>query len=84
MDYLAACGLSPIEVISRLTFEQAIDIDSLMVVKQTSNTISSKGQNTGNNGPKAPAGITNPNKGKIGRPETDNPTDDTDRLDDAQ
>ena len=84
MDYLAACGFSPIEVISRLTFEQAIDIDSLMVVKPTSNTISSKCQNTGNNGPKAPAGITNPNKGKIGRPETDNPTDDTDRLDDAQ
>lgn len=84
MDYLAACGFSPIEVISRLTFEQAIDIDSLMVVKPTSNTISSKGQNTGNNGLKAPAGITNPNKGKIGRPETDNPTDDTDRLDDAQ
>lgn len=83
LDYLAACGFTPIEVVSQLSFEQqALDIDGLMVVKPTSNTISSKG--AANQGAKAPSISTNPNKGKVGRPETDNPTDDTDRLDDAQ
>lgn len=82
MDYLAACGFSPIEVISQLKFEQeALDIDSLMVVKPTSNTLSSKDVQSGHN---TIRNSFNPNKGKIGRPETDNPTDDTDRLDDAQ
>ncbi|MCC4472902.1 hypothetical protein LMB88_04545 [Limosilactobacillus reuteri] len=70
LDYLAACGLTPIEVISKLSFEQqSLDIDSIMVVKPTSNTLSS-GNNT-------------VNKGQPGRPKTDNPTDDTDRLDGA-
>ena len=82
MDYLAACGFSPIEVISQLKFEQeALDIDSLMVVKPTSNTLSSKDAQSGHS---TIRNSFNPNKGKIGRPETDNPTDDTDRLDDAQ
>ena len=83
LDYLAACGFSPIEVVSQLSFEQQVlDIDSLMVVKPTSNTISSKDAKAG--AVKGPTINNNPNKGKVGRPETDNPTDDTDRLDDAQ
>lgn len=83
LEYLAACGFSPTEIISELSFEQQVlDVDSLMVVKPTSNTISSK--DASNGGPKAPSNINNPNKGKVGRPVTDNPTDDTDRLDDAQ
>ena len=53
-----------------------------MVVKPTSNTISSKDAKAG--AVKGPTINNNPNKGKVGRPETDNPTDDTDRLDDAQ
>ena len=64
-----------------------LDIDSLMVVKPTSNTLSSKDASAQNNKPnvvKAPTISNDPNKGKVGRPETDNPTDDTDRLDDAQ
>lgn len=41
LDYLAACGMSPIEVYSKLMFEQQVlDIDSLMVVKATSHTTS--------------------------------------------
>lgn len=78
MDYMAASGMNPEEIISKLEFEQKVlDIDSLMVVKPTSNTISSK--NSGNsNGNK---NNLNPVKGEVGRPKTDNPTDDTDRLD---
>ena len=52
-----------------------------MVVKPTSNTISGK---DAKNGVKGPTINNNPNKGNVGRPVTDNPTDDTDRLDDAQ
>lgn len=82
IDYLAASGLTPIEIISQLAFEQQVlDIDSLMVVKPTSNTLSGK---VSQNSTKSPTISTNPNQGKLGRPETDNPTDDTDRLDDAQ
>lgn len=88
MDYLAACGFSPIQVVSQLAFEQQVlDIDSLMVVKPTSNTLSSKDASSQHNKPnvvKGPTISNDPNKGKVGRPETDNPTDDTDRLDDAQ
>lgn len=78
LDYLAACGFSPVEVVSKLGFEQeALDIDSLMVVKPTSNTLSSSA---------AAAGKTNNQlaKGGVGRPKTDNPSDDTDRLDGEQ
>lgn len=68
-DYLAANGFIPAEIISKLTFEQqALDIDSLMVVKPTSNTLSAKDAEVQ----------------KRGRPKTDNPSDDTDRLDDEQ
>ncbi|PWT37677.1 hypothetical protein [Limosilactobacillus reuteri] len=75
LDYLAACGLTPIESISKLLFEQkALDIDSIMKVKPTSNTLSAKSA-------KQPSTVINPNKGQPGRPKTDNPTDDTDRLD---
>lgn len=91
LDYLASVGFTPDQVISQLSFEQqALDIDSIMVVKPTSNTISSKeaANSSGKATPKAPkapnSNINNPNKGNVGRPETDNPTDDTDRLDDAQ
>lgn len=43
MIYLASTGLSPLEVANLLAFEQQfIDIDSLMVVKQNSNTLSSE------------------------------------------
>lgn len=80
LDYLAACGLTPIEVISKLQFEQkALDIDSIMTVKPTSNTISSSSGHE-----KQPSSVINPNKGQPGRPKTDNPTDDTDRLDGGQ
>lgn len=79
MNYLAACGFNPIEIVSQLQFEQQVlDIDSLMVVKPTSNTISSKDSANGGSGSKT---IKNPVRGQIGRPKTDNPTDDTDRLD---
>lgn len=82
MDYMAAVGFSPIEVVSKLEFEQNVmDIDSLMVVKPTSNTISSK--DSGNGGTTTNNNL-NPNKGQVGRPTTDNPTDDTDRINDAQ
>ncbi|MFT9003224.1 MAG: hypothetical protein ABF991_00785 [Liquorilactobacillus hordei] len=67
LEYLAACGLEPIEIISKLQFEQnVLNIDDLMVVKPTSNTLSGSQQN---------------NTNTKGRPETDEPTDDTDRLD---
>lgn len=85
LDYLAACGFSPIEIISKLEFEQQVlDIDDIMVVKPTSNTISAKGasQSTGRSqGVTDPKNSFNPNPGQVGRPKTDNPTDDTDRLD---
>lgn len=87
LDYLAAAGFTPDQIISQLSFEQqALDIDSIMVVKPTSNTISSKEASTGNGKTivKSPnSNVNNPNKGNVGRPETDNPTDDTDRLSDA-
>ena len=79
MNYLAACGFNPIEIVSQLQFEQQVlDIDSLMVVKQTSNTIYSKDSANGGSGNKT---IKNPVRGQIGRPKTEEPTDDTDRLD---
>lgn len=66
LDYLAACGLDPIEIISKLQFEQNVmNIDDLMVVKPTSNTLSGGAQASDKRG---------------GRPEEDVPTDDTDRI----
>lgn len=73
LDYLAATGMTPIEVIGKLKMERdMLDIDSYMIPKQTSHTMSS-----GSNAPSD--GVEN-----RGRPETDRPTEDTERLQDAQ
>lgn len=66
LDYLAGTGMEPVEIYNKLIMEQRLlDIDSIMLPKQTSFTMSSKdGENSG-------------------RPKTDNPTDDTDRIQDA-
>ncbi|WP_461199357.1 hypothetical protein [Enterococcus sp. N249-2] len=67
LDYLAATGKTPLEAFSKLYMEQSmLDIDSIMIPKQTSFTLSSSEQSEG-----------------AGRPKTDNPTDDTDRISDA-
>lgn len=64
LDYLASLGMTPLETYSKLYMEQQIlDIDSIMVPKQTSFTMSSKESENG-----------------VGRPETPDPTDDTDRI----
>lgn len=69
LDFLAMSGMEPIEVVGTLGLEQQVlDIDSLMKPKQTSHTMS-KGGSTESSTP--------------GRPQSDNPTDDTDRLNDA-
>lgn len=48
MEYLALTGLTPIEVVNLLVFEQqVVDIDSIMVVKQNSNTLSSNDEKGG-------------------------------------
>lgn len=66
-DYMVAMGMTPLEVYSKLAVEQRVlDIDSIMVPKPTSHTLS--GGATSN---------------ESGRPVTDNPTDDTDRINDA-
>lgn len=70
LDYLAGTGNTPAEVVSKLAFEQQVlNIDSLMVVKPTSNTISAKEAQS---------------QSEQGRPSVDNPSDDTDRLDNEQ
>lgn len=67
-DFLAMSGMEPIELAGKLAFEQQImDIDNLMYPKQTSHTMSSGSSNSTSKG----------------RPITNNPTDDTDRLNDA-
>ena len=66
LDYLASTGMEPVEIYNKLVMEQQmLDIDSIMLPKQTSFTMSSK-------------------DGEAGRPKTENPTDDTDRIQDAQ
>ena len=66
-DYLAALGMSPLEIYSKLSLEQRVlNIDSIMVPKPTSHTLSGT------------------SSGETGRPSTDNPTDDTDRINDSQ
>ena len=66
-DYLAALGMSPLEIYSKLSLEQRVlNIDSIMVPKPTSHTLSGTSSD------------------KTGRPSTDNPTDDTDRINDSQ
>lgn len=73
LDYLAATGMLPSEIIGKLRLEQEIlDIDSLMIPKQTSHTMSSSGGSP-------PDGVEN-----RGRPETDRPTEDTERIRDSQ
>lgn len=65
-DILAAAGMSPIEIYSKLKFEQEqLKIDDLMIVKPTANNIGAGGDPTSNG---------------AGRPVTDNPSDDTDRI----
>lgn len=68
LDYLASLGNEPIESYSKLSMEQQVlNIDSIMLPKQTSFTMSSEGGGEG-----------------IGRPKTNNPTDDTDRISDNE
>ena len=59
--------MSPLEIYSKLSLEQRVlDIDSIMVPKPTSHTLSGTSSD------------------EVGRPKTDNPTDDTDRINDSQ
>ena len=63
-DYLASTGMSPLEIYSKLNMEQSLfNIDSWMVPKQTSFTMSGSASES-----------------EAGRPVTDSPTDDTDRI----
>ncbi|MBO1087255.1 hypothetical protein [Enterococcus mundtii] len=67
LDYLAALGNEPLEAYSKLVMEQQVlNIDSIMLPKQTSFTMSSKDSDG------------------AGRPTTNEPTDDTDRINDSQ
>lgn len=62
-NYQASIGMTPLETYSKLHMEQnLLNIDELMVPKQTSFTMSSKDGG--------------------GRPKADNPTDDTERIND--
>ena len=86
LDYLAACGFEPAEVYSKLKFEQQVlDIDSIMVVKPTSNTISAATAQQTQTKPNAKKlnNKLDPNAQEVGRPTTDEPTDDTDRINDS-
>ena len=66
LEYLAYCGMTPLEVANMLVFEQQVlGIDNLMVVKATSHTMSGSDTATG-------------------RPASQNPTDDTVRINDTQ
>lgn len=68
-DYMAALGMSPLEIYSKLALEQRVlDIDSIMLPKPTSHTLSG----------------SNPTSEEVGRPKTDNPTDDTARINDSK
>lgn len=68
LEYLAYCGMTPIEVANMLVFEQRVlSIDDYMVAKQTSNTLSG-----------------DPMAEDAGRPESDDPTDTTTRIKDSQ
>ena len=66
-DYLASLGMSPLEVYTKLSLEQQVlDIDSIMVPKPTSFTMT---------GAETAEGVSG-----AGRPKSDNPSDDTDRI----
>lgn len=71
-DYLASMGQSPLDVYSKLlTEQQVLNIDALMVPKESSYTMSGKSSSGSSDA-------------EVGRPETSEPTDDTDRLRSAQ
>jgi len=69
MEYLAYCGMTPIEFAMILVFEQQVlTIDDLMIAKQTSHTMS------GNEAQEK----------EKGRPQSEKPTDTTVRIKDAE
>lgn len=69
LEYLAYCGMTPIEVANMLVFEQRIlSIDDFMIAKSTSYTQSGKYGSDG----------------EVGRPEANEPTDTTVRIKDSQ
>jgi hypothetical protein len=69
-EYLAHCGMTPIEIVNMLVFEQRIlTIDDLMIAKQTSYTM---------------GGDQTDGQSEAGAPESDDPTDTTTRIKDAQ
>lgn len=75
-DLLASIGMIPSEIYGKLYMEQKmLDIDDLLVIKPTAFTASGgvAGGTQQSNGP----------KGEVGRPETNNPTDDTERINDS-
>jgi hypothetical protein len=48
LEYLACCGMTPLEVANVLIFEQQVlSIDDFMVAKQTSNTLGADSEETG-------------------------------------
>lgn len=68
LEYLAYCGMTPLEVANMLVFEQRVlSIDDYMIAKQTSNTLSG-----------------DPNAEEAGAPKSDDPTDTTTRINDSQ
>lgn len=68
-DLLASIGMIPSEIYGKLYMEQKImDIDELLIVKPTSFTTSKRDQ---------------VQRKDVGRPKTDNPTDDTERINDS-
>ena len=67
LDYLASMGATPSEIYSKLLMEQQVlNIDSIMIPKSTSHTMSGSSSEG------------------VGRPVTNNPTDDTDRINDSK
>lgn len=71
LEYLAYTGMTPLQVSNMLVFEQQmLDIDKIMVAKQTSYTQSSKESSN--------------SESEAGRPEVDSPTDTTVRIKDSQ
>lgn len=69
-DYLASIGMTPMEVYTKLYMEQnVLDIDSLMKPKEMSYTLS---------------GSNSVDSGEVGRPKTNNPSDDTERIADSE
>lgn len=81
LEYLAYSGLSPLEVANMLSFEQnVLDIDSLMVAKQNSHTMSGNESGSTSSGASSDEGSS----GDVGRPPSDNPTDTTVRIKDSE